>query len=478
MYDDYISGQPSTAPRTTHAASAPQQQDDQAHLQSKAVDDDVQNAMFDENMFLNPFAPASTSSAESSSQYVDPSNMHNFYSSTMEPSNVKEAMTDPVWIDSMQEALLQFKQLDVDEENTIIRNKTRVVVRRYCQEEGIDFEESFTPVARMEAIRIFLPYAAHKSFIVFQMDVKTAFLYGSLKEDVYVCQPEGFIDVDYPSHIYKLKKALYGLKQAPRAWYDKLSKFLLQNHFSKGTIDPTLFIRRFDYDILVVQVYVDDIIFGSRNPSRCNEISKHDWCPNVSYVKQTEHCTATCLCARYQALPTEKHLKEIKRIFRYLRGTVNMGLWYTKDYGFELTGFSDADHAGCQDSFKSTSGGTQFLGEKLIDHQLADLFTKAIPVDRFNYLVRRLGTVFIMWNGPHGTEGNDDGVHLSSSVVKATCSYSKLKDTFKTSIKELKKAMNIQDTLLHALINKILLKEHRVYDCKQFKWKIFVEGDC
>ncbi|GJR83734.1 retrovirus-related pol polyprotein from transposon TNT 1-94 [Tanacetum coccineum] len=161
--------------------------------------------------------------------------------STMEPRNVKEAMTDLAWIDSMQEELLQFKRLDVwvlvpapdkikpltlkwlfknkhDEENTVIRNKTRLIMRGYRQEEGIDFEESFAPIARMEAIRIFLAYVAHKSFIVFQMDMKTDFLHGLLKEDVYVCQPEGFIDADHPSHVYKLKKALYGLKQAPRAW--------------------------------------------------------------------------------------------------------------------------------------------------------------------------------------------------------------------------------------------------------------------
>nr|GFD19370.1 retrovirus-related Pol polyprotein from transposon TNT 1-94 [Tanacetum cinerariifolium] len=114
-----------------------------------------------------------------------------------------------------------------DEEQTVIRNKSRLVVRGYRQEEGINFKKSFTLVARMEAIRIFLVYVAHKSFTVFQMDVKTVFLHGSLKEDVYVCQPEGFIDADHPSHVYKLKKALYGLKQAPRAWYDELSKFLL-----------------------------------------------------------------------------------------------------------------------------------------------------------------------------------------------------------------------------------------------------------
>ncbi|GJU96775.1 putative ribonuclease H-like domain-containing protein [Tanacetum coccineum] len=341
MYDDYIGGQPSSAPADTaptptnsssQATNCPNSSQDVDELETQqhgqhqpaTIADNVPNAMFDENTFVNPFATPSTSDAEpSSSQYVDPSNMHTFYQpyphefqwtkdhpleqvigepsrpvltrnqlrsdgdmciyaltvSTVEPKNVKEAMTDPAWIESMQEELLQFKRLDVwvlvplpdnikpltlkwlfknkhDEENTVIRNKTRLVVRGYRQEEGIDFEESFAPVARMEAIRIFLAYAAHKSFTVFQMDVKTAFLHGTLKEDVYVCQPEGFIDADHPSHVYKLKKALYGLKQAPRAWYDELSKFLLQNHFFKGTIDPTLFIRRFDDDILVVQVYV------------------------------------------------------------------------------------------------------------------------------------------------------------------------------------------------------------------------------
>nr|GFB74724.1 retrovirus-related Pol polyprotein from transposon TNT 1-94 [Tanacetum cinerariifolium] len=178
----------------------------------------------------------------------------------------------------MQEELLQFKSLDVwvlvpaldnitpftlkwlfknkhDEEQMVIRNKSRLVVRGYRQEEGIDFEESFAQVARMEAIRIFLAYVAHKSFTVFQMDVKTVFLHGSLKEDVYVYQPKGFIPVDHPSHVFMLNKVLYGLKQAPRAWYDELSTFLFQNHFFKGTTDPTLLIRRFVDDILVDSVF-------------------------------------------------------------------------------------------------------------------------------------------------------------------------------------------------------------------------------
>nr|GEX14121.1 retrovirus-related Pol polyprotein from transposon TNT 1-94 [Tanacetum cinerariifolium] len=161
-----------------------------------------------------------------------------------------------------------------DEENTVIQNKTHLVVRGYLQEEGIDFEESFALVARMETIRIFLAYDAHKSFTMFQMDVNIAFLHGTLKEDVYVCQLKGFIDVYLPSHVYKLKKALYGLKQASRAWYDELSKFLLHNHFFKSTIDLTLFIRRFDGDILVVQVYVDDIIFGYTHPSTSNHVKE------------------------------------------------------------------------------------------------------------------------------------------------------------------------------------------------------------
>nr|GFA92527.1 hypothetical protein [Tanacetum cinerariifolium] len=279
MYDDYIGGQPSATARTIPPAQELQVRQsstasttlaDTASIPTNSssiatnilitlqdVDELNPNAMGNGNTFVNPFANSSQSAAASSSQQnMDPSNMH---------------MLD-VWVlvlalDNISPFTLKwlFKNKH-DEEQTVIRNKSRLVVRGYRQEEGIDFEESFASVAKMEAIRIFLAYPAHKSFTAFQMDVKTAFLHDSLKKDVYVCQPEGFIDADHPSHVYKLKKALYGLKQAPRAWYDKLSKFLLQNHFFKGTIDPTLFIRRFQVDILVVQVYVDDIIFGSTHP--------------------------------------------------------------------------------------------------------------------------------------------------------------------------------------------------------------------
>nr|GEX36351.1 retrovirus-related Pol polyprotein from transposon TNT 1-94 [Tanacetum cinerariifolium] len=244
MYDDFIGGQPLAAQRTVPTIQA--QQD---HLLEQVIG--------------QPARPVLTRNQLRSDGDMC---MYTLTVSTMEPKNVKEAMTDPAWIESMQEELLQFKRLDHDKEQTVIRNKSRLVVRGYRKEEGIDFEESFAPVARMESIRIFLAYVAHKSFSMFQMDVKTVFLHGSLKDDVYVCQPEGLIDADHLSHVYKLKKALYGLKQAPRAWYDKLSMFLLQNHFFKGTIDPTLFIRHFHDDILLVQVYVEDIIFGSIHP--------------------------------------------------------------------------------------------------------------------------------------------------------------------------------------------------------------------
>ncbi|GJY18793.1 retrovirus-related pol polyprotein from transposon TNT 1-94 [Tanacetum coccineum] len=226
MYDDYIGGQLSTATRTTPAALAPQ-----------VLQTPIASTTSADTAPTPAYSSSQAATIPNTSHDADklPQQQHHY-----ETKNVKEAMTDPTCIDLMQEDLLQFKRLDVwvlvpppdnikpltlkwlfknklDEENMVIRNKTRLVVRGHCQEEGIDFEESFASVAKMETIRIFLAYFTYKSFNVFQMDVKTAFLHGLLKEDVYACHPEGFIDADYPSHVYKLKKALYGLKQAPRA---------------------------------------------------------------------------------------------------------------------------------------------------------------------------------------------------------------------------------------------------------------------
>ncbi|GJW83918.1 retrovirus-related pol polyprotein from transposon TNT 1-94 [Tanacetum coccineum] len=216
---------------------------------------------------------------------------------SVEPKNYKDALTQASWIEAMQEELNEFKRLEVwelvphpdkvmvitlkwiykvklNELGGILKNKARLVARGYRQEEGIDFEESFAPVAKLEAIRIFLAFVAHMNMIIYQMDVKTTFLNGIIREKFYVSQPDGFVYQDNPNHVYMLKNALYGLKEAPHAWYDLLSKFLLSQEFSKGTVDPTLFIRRQGKDLLLVQIYFDDNIFASTTPELCDQFSK------------------------------------------------------------------------------------------------------------------------------------------------------------------------------------------------------------
>ncbi|KAJ9541629.1 hypothetical protein OSB04_028135 [Centaurea solstitialis] len=384
-----------------------------------------------------------------------------------EPKEIDDALRDPAWVSAMQEELAEFIRNNVwllvprprkrtiigskwifrnklDEIGTIIRNKARLVAQGYRQEEGIDYDETFAPVARLEAIRLFLAFAAHMNFKVYQMDIKNAFLNGKLNEEVYVAQPPGFVDPKFPDHVYKLNKALYGLKQAPRAWYDTLSTFLLSKGFVRGKIDSTLFLKKYPKHILLVQIYVDDIIFGSTNPKLCEKFEllmkfeyKMSMMGELTFflglqIKQSEKgifinqgkyvhemlkkfdltsCTpmktpmapplsldkdskgkpvdvtlyrgmigsllyltasrpdimySTCLCARYQAEPKESHLTAVKRIFRYLKGTPNMGLWYSKDSGFDLTAYSDSDFAGCKIDRKSTTGGCHLLGGKLV----------------------------------------------------------------------------------------------------------------
>ncbi|GKB42810.1 retrovirus-related pol polyprotein from transposon TNT 1-94 [Tanacetum coccineum] len=262
------------------------------------------------------------------------------------------------------------------------------------------YKESFAPVARLDAIRIFLAYAAHMNMIVYQMDVKTAFLNGILREEVYISQPDGFVDQDNPNHVYKLKKTLYGLKQAPRAWYDLFSKFLLSQEFTKGTVDPILFIRRQCKDVLLISqsprgIFINQSKYALESLKKYGmESSDPVDTPMVEKSKLDEdtqgkamdpthyrgmigtlmYLTASrpdltfvvCMCARYQAKPTEKHLHAVKRIFKYLRGTVNRGLWYPKDSSIALTAYADADHAGCQDTRRSTSGCMQLLGDRLV----------------------------------------------------------------------------------------------------------------
>ncbi|KAJ9557654.1 hypothetical protein OSB04_012268 [Centaurea solstitialis] len=324
--------------------------------------------------------------------------------SEFEPSDVSQALTDPDWW------IFRNKK---DENDLIIRNKARLVAKGYRQQEGIDYDETFAPVARIEAIRIFLAYVVHKNMTVYQMDVKCAFLNGVLQEEVYVEQPEGFVDPRYPNHVYVLDKALYGLKKS-------------------GS------------DLIIVQIYMDDIIFASTKPEMCQEFEntmKSQFkmsmmgeltfflglqvrqCPDGIFINQSKYVHdllkrfdfggsnsastpmpknfqlnadssgkpvdqktyraiigsllyltasrpdivfSTGVCARFQYDPRDSHLTAVKRILRYLKGTPDFGLWYPKDSGFELIAYTDSDHAGCKLNRKSTSGACQFLRDKLV----------------------------------------------------------------------------------------------------------------
>ncbi|KAK1687091.1 hypothetical protein QYE76_047939 [Lolium multiflorum] len=223
---------------------------------------------------------------------------HHAYISLVEPKKVFEALEDSDWLEAMHEELNNFKRNKVwtlvekpkecrnvigtkwifknkqDEFGNVVRNKARLVAQGFSQVEGIDFGETYAPVARLESIRILLAYASHHNFKLQQMDVKSAFLNGPLHEEVYVKQPPGFEDLNFPNHVYKLDKALYGLKQAPRAWYEHLKELLVDRGFDVGLIDPTLFTKRVNGELFVCQLYVDDIIFGSTNKAFNDEFSK------------------------------------------------------------------------------------------------------------------------------------------------------------------------------------------------------------
>src|SRR4051812_46097873 len=215
--------------------------------------------------------------------------------SLIEPTSVDHALEDPDWIIAMQEELNQFTRNDVwdlvprpdgfniigtkwvfrnklSEKGEVIRNKARLVAQGYSQQEGIDYTETFAPVARLESIRLLISFATN--ITLYQMDAKSAFLNGYIDEEVYVHQPPGFEDSKSREHVFKLKKSLYGLKQAPRAWYERLSSFLLNNGFTRGQVDTTLFCKTSKKDILICQIYVDDIIFRTYNATLGKEFAK------------------------------------------------------------------------------------------------------------------------------------------------------------------------------------------------------------
>ncbi|GKA65335.1 putative ribonuclease H-like domain-containing protein, partial [Tanacetum coccineum] len=392
---------------------------------------------------------------------------------------------DPSWIEAMQEELLQFKLQQVwtlvvlpydkraigtkwvyrnkkDERGIVIRNKARLVAQGYAKEKGIDYDEVFAPVSRIEAIRLFLAYASYKDFVVYQMDVQSAFLYEKIEEEVYVCQPPGFEDPDFHDRVYKVENALY---------------------------DKTLFIKRVKGDILLVQVYVDNIIFRSTKIELCTEfeklmykklqmssmgeftfflglqvtqkddgifISQDKYMDEIlkkfgfltvktastpmetskplmkdesaedvdvhlyrSMIGSLMYLTssrpdimfAVCACARFQVTPKVSHLHAVKRIFRYLKGQPKLGLWYPKDSPFDLEAYTDSDYAGARLDRKSTIGGCQFLRSRLISWQckkqtvVANSTTEAEYVAASNCCGQIIHKGWLKWNATTSEDG-------------------------------------------------------------------------
>nr|KAJ0203047.1 hypothetical protein LSAT_V11C500252350 [Lactuca sativa] len=388
------------------------------------------------------------------------------------PKTVNAALDHSNWIQAVQDELHEFEHNRVrrliptpkdasvvglkwvfrnklDKEGNVIRNKDRFVVK------GIDYEATFALVARLESVRIFLAYAAHKNFEVFQMDVKCAFLNGELEETVYVEQPPGFVNEKYPDHCNVLDKAVYGLKQAPRAWYETLTRFLKMSKFKQGSVDPTFFRKKEGEHLMIFHIYVDDIIFGSMNPSLTAEfrklmktkfemitmgpinfflglnirqgpegifINQEAYTKNLltkfgmkgdSKVKvpmafgtkltpslekpvvditlyrqmigslmyltasRSDIMFAVCYCARFQANPREPHMLAVKNIFRYLKKTSSLG--------------------GCGLDRKSTTGGCQFLDEKLVSWQSKKQTCVSLSTVEAEYIAAASCTSQVVW---------------------------------------------------------------------------------
>ncbi|WVZ62398.1 hypothetical protein U9M48_012154 [Paspalum notatum var. saurae] len=369
--------------------------------------------------------------------------------SSIEPSTIDQALSDPGWVNAMNEELNNFTRNEVwtlearpkgarvigtkwvfrnkqDDEGNIVRNKARLVAKGYSQVEGIDFGETFAPVARLEAIRFLLAYASHHDMKLYQMDVKSAFLNGYINKLVYVEQPPGFEDPNHPNHVYRLSKALYGLKQAPRAWYERLRDFLIEKGFTIGRVDTTLFIKKTDNDLFICQVYVDDIIFGLTNEEYCTEFGKMmakefetSMIGELTFflgfqIKQLREGTfiyqekytrdllkrfkmddckpiETPMATNTKLDPDESGIKVDQTLYRSMIGSLIylcasrpdimftdpkeshltavkriLRLVVPKGASFELLGYTDSDFSGCRVERKSTSGGCYLLGRSLV----------------------------------------------------------------------------------------------------------------
>nr|GEW22132.1 hypothetical protein [Tanacetum cinerariifolium] len=390
--------QPTSAPSTPTYVHAEENNDDQAE-EGHLPDDEFNN------LFCAPAQEVVESSSYNGAMQEE---LHQF-----DRLQVRELIDKP-----FGKSVIRLKWLwknKKDEDQTVIHNKALLVAKGYAQEEGIDFEESFAPVARLEVVRIFVAYAAHKSFPIYQMEVKMAFLNGPLKEEVYIAQPDGFVDLDHSEKVYRLKKALYGLKQALRAWYDELLTFLTSKGFTKGLqihqSPRGIFINQAKYTLEILHKH------GMENGQSIGT-------PMVTKPK---------LDADLSGNPVD-HTDYRSKIGSLMYLTSSRPDILQAGSSFGVTAFSDADHAGCIDSRKSTSEGIQFLGDKLVSGMSkkqnctamsstkaeyvalsasfshsnlmqprtalpyqAHLYSvslhkgTALPEDRFKYLVRRIG---------------------------------------------------------------------------------------
>nr|GEW61633.1 hypothetical protein [Tanacetum cinerariifolium] len=358
-----------------------------------------------------------------------------------EPKQVHQALKDPSWIEAIQEELIQFKMQKVwilvdlpyekwaigtkwvyrnkkDKRGIVIRNKARLVTQGHTQEEGIDYEEVFAPVARIEAIRLFLAYASFMGFLVYQVDVKSAFLYGTIEDEVYVCQPPGFEDPENPDKVYKVVKR------------DNRPNIVHQETTKGHSIGSN---------------YVNDIIFGATNKALCQSFKKlmkdkfqmssmgeltfflgksastpidaekpllkdsdgedvdvHTYRSMIGSLKyltssRPDFMFVVCACAQFQVTLKVSHLNAVKRIFRYLKGKPYLGLWYPKDSPFELVTYSDSDYASASLDRKSTTEGCQFLGCRLISWQCKKKIVVATSSTEAEYVAAASGCTQVLW---------------------------------------------------------------------------------
>ncbi|GKD11845.1 retrovirus-related pol polyprotein from transposon TNT 1-94 [Tanacetum coccineum] len=329
------------------------------------------------------------------SQAQDKSNFFCFLS-TIEPKNINEALKDESWV--------YWNKLD--ENGVVSRNKARLVAQGYNQQEGIDYDETYAPVARLESIRILLAYACALDFKLFQMDIKSAFLNSFINEKVYVAQPLGFIDFAKPNHVYRLKKALYVLKQAPKAWYDRLKAFLIKHDYTMGMVDNTLFTKKKDSNLIIVQIYVDDIIFGSTCKELCDDFAK---------IMHDEFEMRCCLTSWFSKKQTGLAISTTEAEYVSAEKACQQALWMKQalvDYDIRLDDIPImCDNKGAIDLSKNfvqhsrtkhieiryhflcdnVQKGNISIEKVSSEDNIADILTKPLKREPLNYLRKGLG---------------------------------------------------------------------------------------